>query len=383
MDLENKEYDFLMSTTSTLLNTTLIHSSLERFSKWFWNPDFWLPVNFTWEDIQPREDFHYPYTKDLLSYPFYICAVLLLIRYWITDPFIFHPLARYYRLNLTKPSPPPKNSDLEKLYSEYGTKIPLKILNRVADKLRWRASDVQKWLWERKTSCRLTVGEKFADTGFKLIIHVTYFIMGVTVLHDKKWVWDIDHCWREYPHHEVDTDVWVYYMFGLGLYLTITAFQFLQPGGKDKLAMYVHHLFTISLISFSWVMNFVRVGTLVILVFQCSDWILLIAKLLTYLKKETLTNIAFTLTFISWIISRVILYPTWILWSALFEGPTYMFMPSAYFFYFMLSVLYVLTLSWLGMMIAVIYRKIKYGKIEDVRSSGEEDFDFDEDKKEE
>ncbi|RXG71046.1 hypothetical protein Avbf_03905 [Armadillidium vulgare] len=81
MDLENKEYDFLMSTTSTLLNTTLIHNSLERFSKWFWNPDFWLPVNFTWEDIQPREDFHYPDTKDLLSYPFYICAVLLLIRY--------------------------------------------------------------------------------------------------------------------------------------------------------------------------------------------------------------------------------------------------------------------------------------------------------------
>jgi hypothetical protein len=41
------------------------------------------------------------------------------------------------------------------------------------------------------------------------------------VLWDKSWLWDIKHCWYNYPHHSVEKDVWWYYMIELSFYWSL------------------------------------------------------------------------------------------------------------------------------------------------------------------
>ncbi len=42
--------------------------------------------------------------------------------------------------------------------------------------------------------------------------------------------------------------------------------------------MFIHHIATISLLSFSYIVNFVRVGTLVLVIHDCGDYWLEVIK---------------------------------------------------------------------------------------------------------
>ena len=45
------------------------------------------------------------------------------------------------------------------------------------------------------------------------------------VLWGKSWLWDIKHCWYNYPHHSVEKDVWWYYMVELSFYWSLCISQ--------------------------------------------------------------------------------------------------------------------------------------------------------------
>ena len=49
------------------------------FNEWFWNDEFWLPENVTWEDFKSTETMFIPTMKDLL-FPIPIAIGLFLVR---------------------------------------------------------------------------------------------------------------------------------------------------------------------------------------------------------------------------------------------------------------------------------------------------------------
>ena len=49
----------------------------------------------------------------------------------------------------------------------------------------------------------------FSWRGF---YYSSVFLYGCSVLWNKPWLWDIKHCWYNYPLHRIDGDVWWYYM---------------------------------------------------------------------------------------------------------------------------------------------------------------------------
>ena len=67
------------------------------------------------------------------------------------------------------------------------------------------------------------------------------------------------------------TDVWWYYMISAAFYWSLTLSQFWDVRRKDFWQMFVHHIATIALLSFSWVCNLHRIGTLVLLLHDCAD----------------------------------------------------------------------------------------------------------------
>lgn len=74
--------------------------------------------------------------------------------------------------------------------------------------------------------------------------------------------------------------------------------------------------------SISWTINFVRVGTLILISHDLSDVILEAGKLIRYRRRHVLvTNAMFVLFFTSWFATRLGYFPLVVLRSALFDAP--------------------------------------------------------------
>ena len=62
-----------------------------------------------------------------------------------------------------------------------------------------------------------------------------------------------------------------YYMIELSFYWSLLFFQFMDTRRKDFWQMLAHHIVTLLLIHFSWITNFVRIGTLIMLLHDFAD----------------------------------------------------------------------------------------------------------------
>ncbi|CAN0439062.1 unnamed protein product, partial [Discosporangium mesarthrocarpum] len=63
-------------------------------------------------------------------------------------------------------------------------------------------------------------------------------------------------------------------------------FQLLDTKRSDFWQMFVHHWATLLLLAFSWLLNLVRIGSLILLCHDCSDIFLELAKIFNYLQKR-------------------------------------------------------------------------------------------------
>lgn len=71
-------------------------------------------------------------------------------------------------------------------------------------------------------------------------------------------------------------------MISLAFYWSLAFSQFFDVKRKDFWQMFLHHVATIMLLSFSWVCNLHRVGTLVLVIHDSADSLLDVRILLYY-----------------------------------------------------------------------------------------------------
>ena len=164
-------------------------------------------------------------------------------------------------------------------------------------------------------------------------------------------------------------------MIGLTFYWSLTISQFFDVKRKDFKEMFIHHIATISLISFSWMCNLTRGGTLILLVHAVADVLLEAAKLFKYSNYQRTCDILFTFFAIAWIVTRLGIYPTWIIYSVAVEAPQFVGMfPAYYVFNALLATLLILHVGWTYFILKVIYKAIYTGKTEkDTRSDSSDE----------
>lgn len=66
--------------------------------------------------------------------------------------------------------------------------------------------------------------------------------------------------------------------------------------------------------------RFARVGSVVLAIHDASDVILELAKLSKYLGSEVGASIAFVLFVLSWIVLRLIYFPSFVIWSTRYSS---------------------------------------------------------------
>ncbi|CAG5102423.1 Oidioi.mRNA.OKI2018_I69.chr1.g294.t1.cds [Oikopleura dioica] len=181
---------------------------------------------------------------------------------------------------------------------------------------------------------------------------------------------------------ELTPDVQKYYFLGCGHALSLCLTLLTDNVRKDFKAKIVHHAATLSLLVFSYVCGYTRVGALVMWLHDGSDFYLEIAKSLVYLKKQFLADIFFTIFALAFFISRIVYFPFVVIHTTLVK-PIGLFglFPGYFIFNALLGTLLCLHLYWFYLICDLAWKLIKGDQIADNRSDNEESSSEDEAKK--
>ncbi|KAJ0173276.1 hypothetical protein K1T71_011452 [Dendrolimus kikuchii] len=344
---------------------------LKQFLDKFWNENVWLPPNTTWEDIAPGPDKVVDYTNSThVFYPIPLALVFMLLRFF-AEKYWYAPFGKSLGIKDTRPRKAPNNPKLEEAYK---INPRLKQLAPLAKKLDMTERQVERWWRLRRSQDKPSTLVKFCENVWKFTFYLCNFSFGLFILWDKEWLWDIDQCYIGYPHQGVTSDVWWYYMISAAFYWSLTISQFWDVRRKDFWQMFVHHIATIALLSFSWVCNLHRIGTLVLLLHDVADIFVEAVKAAKYANYQKLCDSLFLALIVVWIISRVVIFPFYLIWSTSIRAPMLLPMFAAYYiFNSLLILLLTLHIVWTWLILQIAYNTIKAGQMEgDIRSSSSE-----------
>uniref|UniRef100_G3NQB7 Ceramide synthase 5 n=1 Tax=Gasterosteus aculeatus aculeatus TaxID=481459 RepID=G3NQB7_GASAC len=332
---------------------------MAAFSAWFWNERFWLPHNVTWADLaDPAPGVEYPKAGHLFTaFPLALaifCVRILFERFVLFSLFFlsFHA----------------QNPDSRRL-------------DGLSKQLDWEVRKVQRWFRQRRNQDKPSMHTKFCESMWRFTFYLCIFTYGFRFLWQSPWMWDTRLCWYGYPYQVMTPGLYHYYVTELAFYWSLMFSQFTDIKRKDFLIMFVHHLATVSLISFSYVNNMTRVGSLVMCVHDASDFLLEAGKLANYAKYQRLCDLIFVVFSVAFFITRLVIYPVWVLNSTMFEswdivGPY----PSWWLFNSLLLVLQLLHIIWFYLIARIAVKAMLRGKVSkddrsDIESSSGEECD--------
>uniref|UniRef100_W5MNR4 Ceramide synthase 6 n=1 Tax=Lepisosteus oculatus TaxID=7918 RepID=W5MNR4_LEPOC len=344
---------------------------------WFWNERFWLPHNVTWADLKNTDEATFPQAEDLyLAFPLAFCIFMIRL---VFERFIARPCALGLKIQANGPQKAQPNAILEKVFTAITKHPDEKRLEGLSKQLDWDVRTIQRWFRQRRNQEKPSTLTRFCESMWRFTFYLYIFTYGVRFLKKTSWLWNTRESWYNYPYQPLTADLHYYYIVELSFYLSLLFSQFTDIRRKDFLIMFLHHLATLSLITFSYVNNMVRVGTLVMCLHDAADVLLEAAKMANYAKCQRLCDLIFVMFALVFISTRLGIYPVWILNTTLFEsweivGPY----PSWWVFNFLLILLQVLHSFWSYLIIKIACKAISKGKVSkddrsDVESSSDED----------
>ena len=346
--------------------------SLSCVSEIIWHERFWLLPNLTWADMEKFNSKSYA-SSYYLWYPLPMAVTFLLLRS-IFVKYIFCPMGVTMGMRPGPRKRAPPNESLEKIFVNRRKLRPIEIRQK-AKELNMTERQIERWFRQRKVQDKPTTVDKFGEVCWRCFYQSLMIVQGVIVLWDKPWVWDSRYLWYQYPFHSVDGEIWWYYMLALTVYWSLTVSQFTDAKRKDFIELFIHHIATIMLLSLSWITNLTRVGTLILLVHNIADVLLEAAEMFKYANYQRTCDFLFAVFAVAWVVTRLGIYPTWIIYSVAVEAPQMLQMfPIYYFFNVLLSLLLVLHVTWTYFIFKAVYKALLCGKTEkDTRSDSNDE----------
>ena len=185
-------------------------------------------------------------------------------------------------------------------------------------------------------------------------------------------------------------------MLELAFYWSLVFSQFIDVKRKDFWQMFLHHIATILLLSFSYIVNFVRIGSLVLVIHDFGDFWLEVsceynenitsdsysegAKMAKYAHAQKICDTLFVVFALVWFVTRLCYYPykyvcielnifsiifdCRVLYTTTFEELTILGMfPAFYIFNGLLILLQILHYFWFHLICQVAVSAMKAGQV--------------------
>uniref|UniRef100_A0A8C6T3E8 Ceramide synthase 5 n=1 Tax=Neogobius melanostomus TaxID=47308 RepID=A0A8C6T3E8_9GOBI len=330
---------------------------MAALSAWFWSERFWLPHNVTWADLSEQAPgVEYPKPAHLftaLPLALGIFGVRILF-----ERFIASACARSLHIHPGVGRRAQPNAVLEKVFTSITKNPDTRHLDGLSKQLDWDVRKVQRWFRHRRNQDKPSTHTKFCESIY--YVNDSNILLLILV----PWMWDTRHCWYGYPYQPLSSGMYYFYVIQLAFYWSLMFSQFTDIKRKDFRVMFIHHLATVGLISFSYANNMVRVGSLVMCVHDASDFLLEAAKMANYAKFQRVCDSIFIVFSLVFFVTRLIIYPLWVLNSTMFEswdivGPY----PSWWVFNSLLLVLQGLHIFWSYLIARIAIRAVSRGKV--------------------
>lgn len=347
----------------------------------FWSESFWLPKGISWKDFKNTDSKEFGQPEELaMTIP--LTLLIFCIRL-LVENLIMKTIGRRLGVSDARPKPPAANKILDNAYKT-GTKHPSPDeVNGFAKQLDWSEKKVSMWFRRKNMAGRSSTLKKFSETGWRFVFYLSSFIYGMYVLYDQECVWNREKCWSDFPDsHVMTTKLRWYYLLEIAFYTSTTATQFFDVKRKDFWEMFIHHIATIFLLCGSYVMNFTKMGSFIIIVHDSADYFLELAKMAKYAELKQTTNIVFGLFAIAFFASRMFVLPFWII-PSIWWGGVDMFTPISvmHCLFPLLLLLQLLHFYWGYHVAGGVYASLVKGKIErDTRSDTEEEIESEEER---
>jgi hypothetical protein len=347
---------------------------------------FWLPAGYSWKDLDAgrARGLNIPHVSDL-RYVAIITICVSIVRYTL-EYFVFRPIGKKVLAN--RPAEVESQAPHAKLPALYksvvGRRMGAADYKRFAEETDSPLGKVTEWCKALTEAHELVNdGSKWTETCWRLLMYSSLCVTCWVICWPKDWLWNTRLCWRGYPYISIEPELQWLYLVELSMYLPslhlISIFansfsilnlfcnsycnmlfsQFFDVKRGDFWAMLLHHLATIGLILFSYLCNYVRAGTLVLLCHDISDLFLEGAKLFKYAGKQTLADVGFGFFAGTWFLFRLVLLPFYVLhgswYHALEEVGRYR---SMVFLHGLVGVLLILHVWWFSLICRIIYTKL-------------------------
>uniref|UniRef100_A0A667ZRR7 Ceramide synthase 4b n=1 Tax=Myripristis murdjan TaxID=586833 RepID=A0A667ZRR7_9TELE len=328
-----------------------------------WRQDYWLPPGVTWKDMEQLADSDRPKPQDLLlALPLALGFVALRFLF---ERFVAPPMGRCFgvrnRLQMTA-APSPKLESFYTQQSRQPTQSEIISLMSLCGKTQ---RQIETWFRLRRNQDRPSLS----------------FLAPCTAHFTRPWFWDHRECWKHYPVQPMERVHYWYYMLELGFYCSLLLRISVDIKRKDFKEQVIHHFATIFLLSFSYCANYIRIGTLVMLLHDSSDILLESAKMFNYGTGWRKTcDTLFIVFAVVFLVTRLVIFPTKIIHTTLVLSME-VFEPFAgyYFFNVLLMVLQALHIFWAVLILRMAYKFLFLGKLDkDERSDEESEAEEDE-----
>ncbi|MCJ8728473.1 hypothetical protein PDJAM_G00004840 [Pangasius djambal] len=352
---------------------------LQWLSDIFWQERLWFPEGLGWADLEDREGRVYAKAQDLwVALP--IAFVFLILRQ-IFERTVATYLASLLGIKETVRRNAAHNPTLESYYC-HSSKYPTqKCVTELCRQSGCSEKQLQRWFRRRRNQDRPILIKKFREASWRFVIYLFAFVAGLVALIDKPWLYDLEEMWKGFPTLTVLPSQYWYYMLELGFYFSLLFSVASDVKRKDFKEQIIHHVATITLISFSWCMNYIRAGTLIMFLHDSSDYLLESAKMFNYAGWRKTCNYIFIVFAVFFIITRLVIFPFRILYCT-WVYPLTLYPPffGYYFFNGLLLVLQCLHVFWAALIIRMALRFLPHNEIvEDERSDRDETDDSEED----
>ena len=323
----------------------------------------------------------FPTSKGL--YPAIYYAILLSLLRYILHKCILKPLA-LKAMDLKYPLNHKYDLVIERKFPTALVRRDTKYIDKVVAEGKYSKSDLHIYFRNsrREAFVDKKVG-KFVEAAWRFLFYLVFCIVGMRALifpDIASWVADTSNYWRGWPYeHRIESQVYFYYVVELGAY--IHQLLWTEVSRSDAAEMIIHHFVTILLLVCSYLLNFSRIGSAIVLIHDVADIFLESAKCFNYTGKvkgrewaSTVTDIVFGCFAITFFLSRLVYYPRFVVYDVLFILPSYYNNDWAGYYWFggLLCTLQALHIFWFYLIARMIYRLVTTGIDKDERSDDED-----------
>ncbi|XP_075997954.1 ceramide synthase 2 isoform X2 [Genypterus blacodes] len=266
------------------------------------------------------------------------------------------------------------NAILEKYFCSRARVPSQADVRSLCKKISWPEKRIEVWFRRRRNQERAGLRKRFCEASWRCVFYLFAFVGGVIALHDKPWLYNLKEVWGGFPKQSLLPSQYWYYLLEMGFYLSLLLSLTFDVKRKDFKEQVIHHIATLTLLSFSWISNYIRIGTLVMVVHDSADILLEGAKVFNYANWQRTANGMFMVFTFLFVLTRLVILPFWLI-HCTWVYPLERFDPffGYYFFNVMLLVLQMLHLYWAVLISRMLYKFI-FSKLEgDDRSDEEED----------